>query len=210
MKIEYFGHSCFRITAKNGVSVVTDPYTGVGYELPIGFTADIVTVSHGHFDHNYLDGVQGYQTVLTDTDKKEIKGIKFEGISTSHDEQSGKLRGKNIVYKMEIDGKTVCHFGDLGEACSSELLEKIGKIDILLLPIGGKYTIDATQAVEFVEKIQPAIVIPMHYKPIDGMLDIACAQPFLNAFTSFMKTESRGEYLPQITNETQIVYMERK
>lgn len=210
MQIEYFGHSCFRITSENGISVVTDPYTGVGYELPKNLSADIVTVSHGHFDHNYVEGVQGYKTLLNQTGKYLVNGIEFEGILTYHDEQEGKLRGKNIVFKMTIDGKTVCHLGDLGEACSTETVEKIGKVDILLLPIGGTYTIDAKQAFEYVAKIKPKIVIPMHYKPLDGQLDITDAKPFLSLFESVATTEKRGVYTPIFTEETAIVYMERQ
>lgn len=210
MQIEYFGHSCFRITSENGISVVTDPYTGVGYELPKNLSADIVTVSHGHFDHNYAEGVHGYQTLLNQTGKYLVNGIEFEGILTYHDEQEGKLRGKNIIFKMTIDGKTVCHLGDLGEACSTETVEKIGKADILLLPIGGTYTIDAKQAFEYVAKIKPKIVIPMHYKPLDGQLDITDAKSFLSLFESVATTERRGVYTPIFTEETVIVYMERQ
>lgn len=180
MKIEYFGHSCFRLTAKNGVRLLTDPYTGVGYELPKGISAEIVTVSHGHFDHNFVQGVTGVEKTVDGVNETSYKGISLVGVESWHDERQGTLRGKNIIFKITIDGVCVCHMGDIGEACSEELLQQIGEVDVLLLPIGGTYTIDALQAKEYVEKIPCKIVIPMHYRPIDGNINVTDEKLFLS------------------------------
>lgn len=211
MKIEYLGHSCFRITAKNGTKIVTDPYTGVGYELPPDLQANIVTVSHAHFDHNYLDGVQGVEKIISEIRVREEKEILFEGILTDHDPKNGTLRGRNTVFKITTDGITVCHLGDLGEPYSPKLIEKIGKIDILLIPVGGNYTIDAKQALAYIHAINPAIAIPMHYRPQDGTIDIAEAEEFLKLCQEYIIIKEKGVYEPtDFGSETKIVFMERE
>ncbi len=206
MKIRYLGHSCFELTSKKGVTVLTDPYTGVGYELPKGLTADIVTTSHGHFDHSFLQGVQA-KTVLASAGTHTVEGILFEGIESYHDEKAGTLRGKNVLYKIRVDGLTVCHMGDIGEACSPYLLEKIGRVDVLLIPVGGTYTVDAKGAKEYIDKIQPKIVLPMHYKPTDGSLDITGIQPFLDRCGEYTAVKEGVMYIDEGTQG--IFYMER-
>ena len=213
MTIKYFGHSCFEWTTQDGTKIVTDPFTKVGYELPKGIVADIVTLSHAHFDHNYLDGLGGYGEVLKNAGERILNGIRFIGIDTWHDPQEGKLRGKNVVFKATADGMTLCHLGDLGESCSQSLVDKIGKIDVLFLPIGGTYTLDHEQAFEYVERLAPKIVIPMHYRPKDGVLDIQDATPFLNLCEEKEVVYVAGE--TEITVEDlqkarkKIIYMER-
>ena len=170
MKIRYLGHSCFEFTMGNEVKVVTDPYTKVGYELVAGLTADVVTVSHSHFDHNYTQAVD-CKLVLTDAGAQSIQGIEFLGVNSYHDSKRGALRGKNVIFKMKLDGITVCHMGDIGEECTKEMVEKIGKIDVLLIPVGGTYTVDALGAKKYADALQPKVIIPMHYKPEDGALD---------------------------------------
>ena len=213
MKIEYLGHSCFCLTTENGIKIITDPYTKVGYSLPNGLTADIVTVSHGHFDHNYLEGIKTTD-VVSDTLFYEKNGVRFEGILTFHDEKQGALRGKNIVYKIIADGMTICHLGDLGEKYSAELKNKIGQVDVCLIPIGGTYTIDAKEAMKYVENINPRIVIPMHYRPQDGALDITDAKPFLQLWEKPIFNCLHGEMILNSSDlqeeETKLVYMERK
>ena len=181
MKIVYLGHSCFLLQSNAGKTLLTDPYTGVGYELPSGLSADVVTISHQHFDHNYLDAVRAGE-VFANAGRYEASGFLIEGKECYHDEKQGKLRGKNVLFKITVDGLTVCHLGDVGEAMSEELLEKIGRVDILLLPVGGKYTIDAATAKAYVSTIQPKIVIPMHYLPQDGSLDIQTETAFLSGY----------------------------
>ncbi len=203
--IEYLGHCCFSITASDGRKILTDPYQGVGYELPKGLRADIVTVSHGHFDHNYVDGV-ACKLVLSEPQCYELEGITVVGIESYHDGEKGRLRGKNIVYIFTVDGITVCHLGDIGEEVTPALVEKIGKIDVLLVPVGGKYTVDAAGAYAYVKALGARVVIPMHYKPADGSLDIASVQPFLSLCKRY--TPAQNEL--QIEKSTQgIYYMER-
>ncbi len=206
MKVRYLGHSCFEFTAKDGSVLLTDPYTGVGYELPKGLTADIVTVSHGHFDHAYTQGVRA-SVIVKKKDEVAFGGIKIEGIESNHDDKQGALRGKNTIYKIRIDGLTVCHMGDIGEPCSSVLVEKIGEVDVLMLPVGGTYTVDGAGAMEYVKKIRPRVLLPMHYKPQDGSLDIAGIQPFLTLCKEYTRVADGEMEIDEHTDG--IFYMER-
>jgi L-ascorbate metabolism protein UlaG (beta-lactamase superfamily) len=212
MKIEYFGHACFRITAANGKRIVTDPYQGVGYSLPRGLTGDIITVSHGHFDHNNVAAVSGNPIVLDKSGEFIAHEISFVGAECFHDPKQGALRGKNIIFTFLVDGIKICHLGDIGEEVRAELLQKIGKPDVLLLPIGGKYTIDEFGAKAYVQAIQPKVAIPMHYKPKDGTLDIAAAEDFLNLYEKVTKIGANAWEIHASDlkrEETEILFMEK-
>ncbi|MBR2320807.1 MAG: MBL fold metallo-hydrolase [Clostridia bacterium] len=213
MKITYLGHACFQLTSSSGVTIITDPYTRVGYELPSGLSADIVTVSHGHFDHNYLSAVKA-KHVVSQAMNYELEGVKISGFESFHDDKQGALRGKNVLFTIEMDGIKICHFGDLGEACRDDIIEKIADADILLVPIGGTYTIDALQAKKYVEGCKPRIVIPMHYRPTDGSLDIADSTPFLELFEKKdVQKVLDGSFDIDVSNLAKlplILYMERK
>ncbi len=169
MRIEWLGHSAFLITSKDGKRVITDPYKAgsyggaVGYK-PINTQADVVTVSHQHDDHNDTSAVLGTPEIIEGTGEKEIKGIRFKGISSYHDTSKGKERGENTIYVIELDGLRICHLGDLGEELSEKQIGEIGDVDILLVPVGGFYTIDAKTASSIVDTLKPKVVIPMHYK----------------------------------------------
>ena len=181
MQITYYGHSCFLLTSSTGVTVLADPFTRVGYEMPKGLKADVVTVSHAHFDHNYTAGVQAGR-VISQAGEYAEKGVEIVGFSTYHDEKKGALRGENTVFIIKMDGLTVCHFGDVGEPYSEKFADKCKGADVFLLPVGGTYTVNATQAKEYVENLKPKRVIPMHFKPSDGALDIEGVESFLRLF----------------------------
>ena len=214
MKIRYLGHSCFQLINESGTVLITDPYQGVGYELPKKLRADIVTVSHDHFDHNYVGAIDGSPEWIQGEGVGECENIQLTGIKTWHDPLEGKLRGKNTVYKIQTDGIIFCHMGDIGEACTDDICEKIGKVDVLFLPIGGTYTIDAEQAKTYVDMLQPKIVIPMHYRPSDGKLDIDGADKFLLQYAEEEILRINGEISlskEEIDNPSQkIIFMERK
>ena len=214
MKITYLGHSCFCFEAKDGTKLITDPYTRVGYELPNGLTADIVLVSHGHFDHAYLNAVGGNPTVVSEAGNYTVNGIEIKGVDTWHDPKQGALRGKNVVFQFTIDGITVCHFGDLGEGYCDKTANAVLGADVWLIPVGGTYTIDAAQAKEYADKLSPKIIIPMHYRPTDGALDIAPIGAFLTKIpTENVLTCPNGVYAldeSEIDGLTgKIIYMER-
>lgn len=183
MKIKWLGHSSFVLTESTGISVLTDPFdpemVGYGYDAP---SADVVTVSHGHDDHNFLRGVKSYKKVFDASGKFEYEGIHITGIPSFHDESDGAKRGKNIIFKFGMDGVNICHMGDIGEPCSPELIERLLPVNVLLIPVGGNYTIDAEMAKEYVDRLMPDIVIPMHYKVKHCEMDIDKAEPFVRLF----------------------------
>ena len=163
MDITFLGHSSFKLKGKTA-SVITDPYNAeIGLKFPKQ-QADIVTISHFHSDHNAADLVDGEHFLVSGPGEYEIKGIKIVGVNSFHDDKKGAERGKNIIFSFQIDGLRICHLGDLGQKeLGSEQIEEIGSVDILLVPVGGTYTIDASEAAKVAAALEPDIVIPMHY-----------------------------------------------
>ncbi len=163
MDIKYIGHASFFIKSKDA-RVITDPFDpkAVGMKFPKN-EAEIVTVSHSHVDHNASAQIGGSPLVIDWPGEFEKNGVRIFGFKTFHDKKQGAERGMNIVYKFEVEGIGILHCGDLGHALSDELIEDLGKVDILMVPVGGFYTISAEEAAQVVQKIEPSIVIPMHY-----------------------------------------------
>lgn len=168
MVITWYGQSCFKLQAGDLVGVI-DPY---GKEIgltPPRFRADFVMVTHNHPDHDNADSIPENPFLITGPGEYEIKGVYVKGIETYHDKQNGKERGMNTIYIVEIEGIKICHMGDFGEGkLRDETVEQIGDVDILMIPVGGKFTIDAEEAAQVIGQIEPRIVIPMHYK-ISGL-----------------------------------------
>ncbi|MFC2034143.1 MBL fold metallo-hydrolase [Chloroflexota bacterium] len=162
MEINWLGHSCFKIKS-NSATIVTDPYSpDLGYSLG-ELTADIVTVSHDHTGHSYVQSVSGEPQIISGPGEYEVSGVLIIGLRTLHD-TSDVNKGKNTVYLMEMDEISVCHLGDLGHVLTSDQIEEMDHVDVLLLPVGGVSTIDASIATEVVRQLEPKIVVPMHYK----------------------------------------------
>lgn len=184
MIIQYFGQSCFKLsgkdTAGNPVEVVTDPFTkDYGLKMP-ALTADIVTVSHQHADHNNVEAVKGSPYVIDIPGEYDIKDVFVQGIPAYHDDQGGTERGDNIIFRFQIDDMSVVHLGDLGHVLTNEQLELLEGTDILLVPIGGNgYTINAERAVEVINQIEPRIVIPMHYDLPGLKVDLDGVEEFI-------------------------------
>jgi L-ascorbate metabolism protein UlaG (beta-lactamase superfamily) len=163
MEITWLGHSCFRIKGAQA-TVITDPYSpDLGYSLGKPAT-HIVTVSHQHPGHSYVQGIGNQPRVISGPGEYEISGILIIGMATFHDGEGGKKRGKNTVYLIEVDDLVVCHLGDLGHVLSIQQVEEIGNVDVLLVPVGGVSTISANTAAAIVRQLEPKVVIPMHYK----------------------------------------------
>jgi L-ascorbate metabolism protein UlaG (beta-lactamase superfamily) len=182
MIISYLGQSCFKLQDKlgpEGVTFVTDPFSKeLGLKVP-NFEADIVTVSHQHSDHNNVSALRADPFVIDAPGEYDVKGVMVQGIETFHDTKNGAERGKNIVYRIEMDDLTLVHLGDLGHVLSDEQLEQLDKVDILFIPVGGKYTIDAKMAVEVIGQLEPRIVIPMHYKLPDSKAEVDSVEKFV-------------------------------
>ena len=178
MEITWLGHSCFRLKGKQA-SVITDPYSpATGYTLG-KVTADIVTVSHPHPGHSYIEGVSGEPRILKSPGEYEAAGVFTGGVHTFHDGEKGAQRGKNTVFVIDIDDVMICHLGDLGHVLTAEQVAEIDGVDILLVPVGGGSTIDAVQAAQVVRQLEPKIVIPMHYKTDNMKKDLETADRFL-------------------------------
>lgn len=182
MLINYFGHSCFKIEEKiggNTTSILTDPFDeSVGLKLP-KTEADIVSISHNHKDHSNVSVVKGDPFVVDCAGEYDVKGVIIEGISSYHDEEKGKERGDNIIFRFDIEGVSIVHLGDLSTVLDNKQIEKIGGVDILLIPVGGKYTLDFKKATEVISQIEPRIVIPMHYKTESSEIDVEGLDKFV-------------------------------
>ncbi|MEN8614718.1 MBL fold metallo-hydrolase [Dehalogenimonas sp. THU2] len=178
MEIKYLGHSCFRIKGKN-TTVITDPYAPE-LGLTLGKqTANIVTVSHQHAGHNFVEGIGGAPRVVTKPGEYEIGDAIIIGLSTFHDSEKGMIRGKNVVFVIEMDELSICHLGDLGVTLKDDEIEELGKVDILLVPVGDMSALNATAAARLVRQIEPGIVIPMHYKLPDSTHELEPVERFL-------------------------------
>ena len=179
MEITWLGHSCFLIRGKEK-TIITDPcHPDLGYRLGEP-EADIVTMSHFHPGHSYIEGVANDPRQIKSPGEYEIGGVFITGVASFHDDKKGEVRGKNTIYIIEMDDITLCHLGDLGHPLHSHLIEEIGDIGVLFLPVGEVSTIPIDTAVEIVRQLEPHIVIPMHYKteaftgdlsPVDKFLD---------------------------------------
>lgn len=210
MVITWYGHSCFKIQSGN-LTLITDPFDKqIGLNPPRG-QAEIVLVSHQHYDHNNVSSISGQPFVISEPGEYEIKGIYVCGLSSFHDNKEGKERGQNIIYVAEIEEIKFCHLGDFGqEKLTDKQLETINGIDILMIPVGGIYTIDARQATKIVYQIEPKIVIPMHYKIPGLTIKIDGVTPFLKELgvskkTPIDKLTIKKKGLPQ--KETEVVVM---
>ena len=192
MKLKWLGHACFLITSETGIRIITDPYgpvQGVKY-APIKEAADIVTISHDHFDHNAVASVAGKPELVRSSGDMTIKGIQFKGVASYHDDSSGKQRGSNIVFCFAVDGIRLCHLGDLGHALDSGQINEIGDVDLLLIPVGGFYTIDARVATQVCNDLKPKVTVPMHYKTPQLDFPIAGVDDFLAGKKSVKKLDT--------------------
>lgn len=165
MEIKYLGHSSFLLKGKT-TTVITDPYDSemVGLKFPKHLSSDIVTVSHDHKDHNSISEVEGQPFVVSGPGEYEIKGVQIVGLPSFHDKDSGVTRGKNIIYRITIDKINIVHLGDLGHVLKSGVIDELDAVDVLLVPVGGIFTIDSNEAKSLISEVEPSIVIPMHYK----------------------------------------------
>ncbi|MFH0905341.1 MAG: MBL fold metallo-hydrolase [bacterium] len=206
MEIRWIGHSCLQFKGGN-IAVITDPFSDeIGLKLP-ALQSDLVTVSHNHYDHNHVAGVTA-KIVFDTPGEFEFGGIRIRGFRTWHDEEAGTARGSNVMFMFEIDGVKVLHCGDLGHPLSPEFLEKINGVDVLAVPVGGKYTLSAAQAAQLVRDIEPKIVIPIHYHVPGLKIDINNASDFINRLGS--ETRSVGTLSvtkKSLPTEGTIIYM---
>ena len=199
---QWFGQGCFLIESSQGTRIITDPLKMGAYMIPEEIEPDIVTVSHEHFDHNQVDAVSGSPTVLRGLTAggkdfagidQNIKDIRVYAIPSYHDESKGSERGKNAIFVFEFDGLKAVHMGDLGDGLTAEQVEKIGDVDIVMIPVGGTYTIFGETADRVISQINPKmIVFPMHFKT-----DAAGFLPYTG--DDFVKDKTHVQKVPENT-----------
>jgi len=223
MEISWLGHACFQLRGKH-VTLITDPFspqlaggqatrTGASQgEFPrLGkVSASIVTVSHDHPGHNYVSGVSGNPRVVRGPGEYEISDVLITGVASYHDNKRGQERGRNTIYVIHMDELVICHLGDLGHTLQEEQLEEVADADILLIPIGGRATLNGAQAAEVISQVEPHIIIPMHYyneapetpDPLDKFcremgIEVINTQPKLTVTRNSLPTEPQVIILSQ-------------
>src|SRR3989344_1615646 len=185
-KLTWIGQSCFQISVSNGkdhsADIVIDPFDEkLGLKVP-SFSADILLVTHQHYDHNNKGTVKGEPFLIENPGEYEIKGVFVQGITSFHDNKEGKERGLNTIYTIEAEDMRLCHLGDFGQQqLTDEQLELIGKVDILMIPVGGTFTIDGHEAAKVIGQIEPKIVVPMHYSLPKLKVELDGVDKFLKA-----------------------------
>ena len=207
MEISWLGHSCFQLRGKN-VTLITDPFSPqLGHSLG-KISAPIVTISHNHPGHNFAGGVDGEPRIVRGPGEYEISDVLITGVASYHDNKHGQELGRNTIYIIHIDDLIICHLGDLGHILQEEQLEEVADADMLLVPIGGQHTINATQAAEVISQVEPHIVIPMHYSPpiddIPNPLDKFCREMGIETINPQLKLSITRSALPA---ETQIIIL---
>ena len=190
MVITWYGQSCFKIQSGELV-IVIDPFDKkIGLVPPRQLSANVLLISHQHDDHNNTSTISGEPFIIDGPGEYEIKGVMINGIFSYHDNSEGAERGINTIYKIDLENIKICHLGDFGQKkLTDEQIDAIGDVDILMVPVGGIYTIDGSEAADVVNQIEPKIVIPMHYKIVDLNID-------LNSVDKFLKEIGAGDKEP--------------
>jgi L-ascorbate metabolism protein UlaG (beta-lactamase superfamily) len=193
-KISWAGQSCFQLSVSNSrdhsADIVIDPFDEkTGLKVP-NLSADIVLVTHDHHDHNNVSAVKGDPFVINGPGEYEIKGIFIRGIPSYHDDKEGKEKGNNTIYVIEVEDLKFCHLGDLGQKqLTDEQLEKIGEVNVLMIPVGGGFTIDSSAAQKIIAEIEPNVIIPMHYALPKLKIE-------LDDVSKFLKTMGKNSITP--------------
>lgn len=214
MRVKWFGQSAFLITSEEGTRIITDPYKsgplrGIRYGK-IEEAADVVTVSHEHVDHNNVAAVRGNPQVVKGVGTFEAKGIGFRGIASFHDSLRAPWKRPNTIFCFTVDDIKLCFLGDLGHQPTEEQVAQIGEVDVLFIPVGGRFTIDASGASQTSETLRPRVAIPMHYKTDKLLLPLRRVAPFLEGKTSVRRLDTSEVELKreELPSPTEIVVLE--
>lgn len=165
MQIKWFGQSAFLLNSESGTQILIDPYDRfIRYKMPTPIETDIVAVTHNHGDHNKIHVAAGNYMLVNEPKEYHHGGVSIMGFKTYHDKVNGKMRGKNIVFRFSMDDLTICHCGDLGHILTEDQIKDIGKVDILMIPVGGKATLNGVDATKVMQQLRPTVTIPMHYR----------------------------------------------
>jgi len=192
MKLKWNGHACFTVTSDSGVIIIIDPYEPGGFAgalryAPVPDKADLVLITHEHSDHNFVKGLKGSPKLVRESG--ELRGIKIKALPAFHDDRQGAERGKNLLFSFLVDGIRVAHLGDLGHMLDQQQVDQLEHPDVLLIPVGGTFTIDADHAFRLTNMIKPKIAVPMHFKTEKVDFPIKPAEKFSELFTKVKKLE---------------------
>lgn len=188
MVIYWYGQACFRIQSGDLV-IAIDPFSKEIGLTPPRFRADIVLVTHSHYDHSNVESIPASPFLISGPGEYEVGGVYVLGMETFHDKNQGRDRGMNTMYVIEVEGLRLLHMGDFGEeALRSETLDAVGSIDILMIPVGGTYTVDGEGASRIVKQVEPRFVVPMHYKTPGLKINLAGVEEFLKEMGASQKT----------------------
>ncbi len=215
MLVKWYAHACFSLELKSGTKILIDPFNEeIGYSLP-EVSTDILLVSHEHFDHSYDKTIVSQYERFDSEGDFECKGVKISAISQPHDEKGGSLRGDTLTFKIKAEGINILHMGDIGIVPSVEFAQKVGKVDVLFLPVGGVYTVGPEEAIEIIKLLEPNIIIPMHYKTTGLKLDIGNLYDFTKVAKKFTDISTIGGSNFEITADnlkkrTRIVVMQNQ
>ena len=195
MKIRYIGHSCFAVETNAGNRLVIDPYDPSIGLTPVNETADVLLITHDHPDHAYADGVHGDYERIDAPGTYEVHGMKIRGLQVPHDSVQGADRGYVTAYLIEADGLRLLHLGDVGAMPDEEFMSGLGRIDVLMIPVGGTFTVDAQGALAISERIAPNLIIPMHFKTNRLKMNIAPAAAFVERAKYDYDIQRQGDVL---------------
>lgn len=195
LEIFWLGHSCFLMKSSKGKRILTDPFDiDIGYK-PYNGSLDLVTISHDHFDHSYTEEFTTDTKILNSLNCPELDFCKIDAFQSFHDNYHGIKRGDNIIFKYEIDGFSICHLGDLGHTLSNDIIEKIGYVDVLFVPVGENFTLPVNEAKKVIEKIHPRYIVPMHYKTKYLSFFLNGVDKFLMKFNDYPKINCSNLFL---------------
>ncbi len=215
IKIQWLGHSAFYLRFPK-LRAVIDPFPpSVGFKMK-KMEADLVLVTHNHFDHSYIEGVKGNFMLINGPGEYEFHQVRINGWLTYHDKEKGQERGLNTIYQLLEDNFSLLHLGDLGHPLEDELVEKIGQVDVLFVPVGGFYTLPLEDVIKVIDQLEPHYVIPMHYRTVEHSDRFAKIDP-LDVFLKEMGVKKEEVTQPQLVLKiaekelpTQVVVLERE
>ena len=178
MKLKYYGHACFTLRFASGTALAIDPFDESVTYAPCDESCDAALLSHDHFDHNHIQSLRGDFITIREAGSYEVRGVHITAVSSFHDKQGGALRGRNLIFRIEGEGLTIVHLGDLGHMPDDKQLRAISGADVLLLPIGGTYTIDTPEAEELIRLAQPKHAVAMHFRTPDYDFNTSTCEAF--------------------------------
>ncbi len=195
MRIKWFGHAAFLLSTNDDVNIIIDPYQSGAFQGAVGYApitdrADIVLVSHNHDDHNDTSTVEGPFTKVDAEGFYDLRGVRISAIPVYHDASRGKERGENLVFVIEAEGMKIVHAGDLGHLLDQDAVKRIRSADVLMLPVGGTFTVDAGEATEVMNTVKPRITLPMHYKTPKMGLPLGPVEEFTQGKNNVRKADS--------------------